>query len=285
MQKRKLSYLAVFEDFVEHVGEGGGAAAGGVLRVLEGSGEVGDLVVVLAGGAELVGDIEGGEDGDAERVDSVAESGDGAHLGVDDGGEALDVGGIGAAEIVDLVVDVYGDGLGDGLALRGLGRRLRWGFESLVHRVSFAVRLEEFVHLLEHLFDAKADLIALFVEGVELGFDCAGVAFKGGELFAEGGDFGLGVGAGFAFALDDFDGAEDFLFERLELVGANTRADGGGTHISTSIDGADVNSPEGNGGGIYLGAGFYGLNIVDGGGCDFQGDSRFMCDFLLVSLW
>jgi hypothetical protein len=32
-----------------------------------------------------------------------------------------------------------------------------------------------------------------------------------GELGAEGGDFGLGGGAGFAFTLDDFDGAEDFL--------------------------------------------------------------------------
>jgi len=28
----------------------------------------------------------------------------------------------------------------------------------------------------------------------------------GGELLAEGGDFGLGGGAGFALALDDFDG-------------------------------------------------------------------------------
>ena len=115
---RGLSDLTIFEDLVEHVGEGGGAAAGGVLRVLQGAGEVGDLVVTLAGGAELVGDVESGEDGDAEAVDCVAVGGDGAHLGVDDGGQALDVGGIGAAEIVDLVVDVDGDGL----ALRGLGR-------------------------------------------------------------------------------------------------------------------------------------------------------------------
>jgi len=109
------------------------------------------------------------------------------------------------------------------------------------------LRLEEFVHLLKHLFDTEADGFTLFVEGVELGFDGAGVVLKGGELFAKGGDFGLGGGAGFAFALDDFDGAEDFLFERLELVGANTRADGGGTHISTSIDAADVVLLEGNG--------------------------------------
>jgi hypothetical protein len=142
------------------------------------------------------------------------------------------------------------------------------------------LRLEELVHLLEHLFDAEADLVTLFVEGVELGFNGAGVALKGGELFAEGGDFGLGGGAGFALPLDDFDGAEDFLFERLELVGANTRADGGGTHISTSIAGTDVNSPEGNGGGIYLGAGFYGLNIVDGGRCDFpRGFTFYVCFF------
>ena len=134
---RALADFAVFKDFVEHVGEGGGSAAGGVLRVLERAGEVGNLVVVLAGGAEFVGDVEGGEDGDSEAVDGVAEGGDGAHLGVDDGGEALDVGGVGAAEIVDLVVDVYRDGL----ALRGLGRLwgLRRGFESLVHRVSFTL--------------------------------------------------------------------------------------------------------------------------------------------------
>src|SRR5271168_346329 len=107
-----LSDFTVFEDLVEHVGEGGGAGAGGVLRGLEAAGEV---VVALAGGAELVGDVEGGEDGDAEGVDGVAVGGDGAHLGVDDGGEALDVGGIGAAEVVDLVVDVYGNRLGGGL--------------------------------------------------------------------------------------------------------------------------------------------------------------------------
>jgi hypothetical protein len=142
------------------------------------------------------------------------------------------------------------------------------------------VRLEELVHLLKHLFDAEADLVALFVESVELGFDCPGVALKGCELLAEGGDFGLGGGAGFALALDDFDGAKDFLFERLELVGANTRADGGGTHISTSIDAADVDSPEGNRGGINLGAGFYGLNIVDGGRCDFsEGFAFCVCFF------
>jgi hypothetical protein len=119
------------------------------------------------------------------------------------------------------------------------------------------LRLEEFVHLLEHLFDTEADLVALFVEGVELGFDGACVALKGVELFAEGGDFCLSGGTGFAFALDDFDGAENFLFERLELVGANSRADGGGTHICTSIDAGSVDSPEGNRGGIYLDAGFF----------------------------
>jgi hypothetical protein len=112
-----LAYLAVFEDLVEHVGEGGGAGAGGVLQVAS---EVGYLVVTLAGGAELVGDVEGGEDGDAEAVDRVAVGGDGAHLGVDDGGETFDVGGVGAAEIVDLIVDVYGDCLG-GLIFGGLG--------------------------------------------------------------------------------------------------------------------------------------------------------------------
>ena len=170
------------------------------------------LFVALAGGAELVGDVEGGEDGDAEGVDGVAVGGDGAHLGVDDGGEALDVGGVGAAEIVDLIVDVDGDGL----ALVGWG----WpgGLRESGPSCLLCVGLEEFVHLLEHLFDAEADGVALFVEGGEFGFDGAGVALKCGKLFAEGGDFGLGGGAGFAFALDDFYGAEDFLFERLELV-------------------------------------------------------------------
>jgi hypothetical protein len=132
---RLLSDFAVFEDLVEHVGEGGGAAAGGVLRVLDAAGE---RVVTLAGGAELVGDVEGGEDGYAEAVDGVAVGGDGAHLGVYDGGEALDVGGVGAAEIVDLVVDIDRDGLGDGLVFGGLGRGLG-GFESLVHWVSFVL--------------------------------------------------------------------------------------------------------------------------------------------------
>ena len=103
-----LADFAVFEDFVEHVGEGSRRGCGWSAGVLEAAGEG---VVALAGGAELVGDVEGGEDGYAEAVDGVAEGGDGAHLGVDDGGEALDVGGVGAAEMVDLVVDVDGDGL------------------------------------------------------------------------------------------------------------------------------------------------------------------------------
>ena len=86
-------------------------------------------VVALADGGEFVGDVEGGEDGYAEGVDGAAVGGDGAHLGVDDGGEALDVSGVGAAEVVDLVVDV--DRRLDRLALRLLGGGL-WGFEGLV---------------------------------------------------------------------------------------------------------------------------------------------------------
>ena len=253
----RLADLAVFEDFVEYVGEGGGAAAGGVLRGLEVAGE---RVETLAGGAEFVGDVEGGEDGDAEAVDCVALGGDGAHFGVDNGGETFDVGGIGAAEMVDLVVDVDRDGL----ALGGLGRGLG-GFEGLgsvhrlFHRVSF-MGLEEFVDLLEHFFYAKADVFALFVEGGDFGFDGACVGFMGGEFFAERGDFGFGVGAGFAFALDDFYGTEDFLFERLKLVDADARAEGRCTHIFSSIDGGSVDSPEGNRGGIYLDAAFFELN-------------------------
>jgi hypothetical protein len=98
--RSELAGFAVFEDLVEHVGEGAGAAADGLLRVLETACEV---VLALARGAELVGDVEGGEDGDAQTVDGATVGGDGAHLGVDDGGEAFDVGSIGAAEVVDLI--------------------------------------------------------------------------------------------------------------------------------------------------------------------------------------
>jgi hypothetical protein len=131
--------------------------------------------------------------------------------------------------------------------------------------------LEEFVHLLEHFFDAKADCVAFLVEGGDLGFYGAYVALLGGELFAERGYFGLGGGAGLAFFFDDFDGTENFLLERLELVCANTRADGGCTHISTSIDAENADLPEGNLGGIYLGARFLELIAGDGGGCAFTG--------------
>jgi hypothetical protein len=55
--------------------------------------------------------------------------------------------------------------------------------------------------------------------------------------------------------------------------------------ICTSIDGAEVDSPEGNRGGIYLDAGFSGLNVDDGGGCEFQGVLRFWCGFFVVNLW
>src|SRR5580704_443473 len=126
------AYFAVFEDLVEHVGEGGGAGASGVLRVLQAAGE---RIEALACGDKFIGNVERGQDGYAEGVDGVAVGGDGAHLGVDDLGEALDVGGVGAAEIVDLVIDVDSDGLGDGLTFGGLG----WGFEGLVHRVSWAL--------------------------------------------------------------------------------------------------------------------------------------------------
>ena len=106
-----------------------------------------------------------------------------------------------------------------------------------------------------------------------------------GEFFAEGGDFGFGCGAGFAFALDDFDGAEDFLFECLELVCADTRADGGCTHISTSIDGRDVDLAEGNRGGIYLGARFCRIKIVGWWRGDFQGVWSFGVVFDGESWW
>jgi hypothetical protein len=74
------------------------------------------------------------------------------------------------------------------------------------------------------------------------------------------------------------------LFERLELVGANAGADGRGTH-SPSIDSAGVDSAEGNGVGIYLDAGFLGLNVDDREGCDFVGGLRFCCGFFVVNLW
>ena len=53
----------------------------------------------------VVGDVEGGEDGDAERIDGGGVLGNGAHLGIDKFGEALDVGGVRAAQVVALVVD------------------------------------------------------------------------------------------------------------------------------------------------------------------------------------
>src|SRR5580704_5834412 len=49
--------------------------------------------------------------------------------------------------------------------------------------------------------------------------------------------------------------------------------------ICTSIDGAEVDSPEGNQGGIYLDAGFSGLNVGGGGGCEFLGGFGFLVWF------
>jgi hypothetical protein len=46
-----------------------------------------------------------------------------------------------------------------------------------------------------------------------------------------------------------------------------------------------VDSLEGNGVGIYLDAGFFGLNIDHGGGCDFVGGLSFLCVFFVVNLW
>ena len=55
--------------------------------------------------------------------------------------------------------------------------------------------------------------------------------------------------------------------------------------ISMSIDAVDVDSPEGNGVESIWMRGFSGLNVGDGGGCDFLGVTRFVCGFLVVSLW
>jgi hypothetical protein len=107
-----------------------------------------------------------------------------------------------------------------------------------------------FIDLLEHFFYANANLLALFGESVDFAFDRAGVLLVSSKFFAERGNFSLGGGTGFAFFLDDLYGAEDFLFERLKLVCTDTGADGGGTHISMSIDGENRDSPEGNLGGI-----------------------------------
>jgi hypothetical protein len=102
------------------------------------------------------------------------------------------------------------------------------------------MKLEEFVHLLEHLFDALADGFTLFGEGGEFGFDHGGEGLLLSELGTERGYFGFGGGAGFALALYDFDGTEDFLLEGLELVGADAGGDGGRAHIDFSIDGEEV---------------------------------------------
>ena len=95
--------------------------------------------------------------------------------------------------------------------------------------------LEEFVHLLQHFFDALTDCVALLVEGVELGLR-GGEGFAlgrgdGFELGAECGYFCFSDGAGFALALDDLDGAEDFLLEGLELFCGDPGTDGGCAHI------------------------------------------------------
>ena len=73
------------------------------------------------------------------------------------------------------------------------------------------MNLEEFVHLLKHLFDALADSVALFVEGDDGGLGFGGEEGLELELFAKVGGFGLGFGAGFALLLDDLYGTEDFL--------------------------------------------------------------------------
>src|SRR5580692_6555755 len=70
-----------------------------------------------------------------------------------------------------------------------------------------ALILEELVHLLEHLFDAEADGFTFFGEGSDLGLGHGGEGLLLGELGSEGGDFGFGCGAGFAFAFDDLYGA------------------------------------------------------------------------------
>jgi len=49
--------------------------------------------------------------------------------------------------------------------------------------------------------------------------------------------------------------------------------------ISMSIDAVDVDSPEGNGVESIWMRGFSGLNVGDGGGCDFLGVTRFVCGF------
>src|SRR5579871_1136298 len=122
-----LADFAIFENFVEESGERTGAGTHGDLGEGEAASEG---FVALAEGLKLVGDVESGKDGYAERIDSVAKGGDGAHFGVDDVRELLDVGGVGAAEIVDLVVNFDSDGLTlSELLWCGRG-------ESLIHRYS-----------------------------------------------------------------------------------------------------------------------------------------------------
>jgi hypothetical protein len=91
--------------------------------------------------------------------------------------------------------------------------------------------LEEFIHLLQHLFDAQAYGVALLVERVELGLGGGqGFALGGGdglELGAECGYFCFSGCACFALALDDLNGAEDFLLEGLELFCGDPGTDGG----------------------------------------------------------
>ncbi len=81
--------------------------------------------------------------------------------------------------------------------------------------------LEEFVHLLQHFFDAESDLIALLVHGGDLSLGGVGRASELVELLTQRGGLGFGGGAGLALAAHDFYRAEDLLLKGLELVGAD----------------------------------------------------------------
>src|SRR5215469_550909 len=94
------------------------------------------------------------------------------------------------------------------------------------------IGLEQVVHLLKHLFDALLDVVALLGECVDSGLGLRGYEGLEFELFAKLCVLGLGLGAGFALLLYDFDCTQNLLFEGLELV----NADGGCAHCYNSCE-------------------------------------------------
>ncbi len=130
---------SVFEHFVKHLAQSGGAGVAFIVGVH------------CAGGLrKLVGEIERGEHGNAQGIDCAAVRRDGAHLAVDQIREMADVVGILAAQMIRLVVDA------DAWCNR---ERCRAGFRS-----PFGTSHFKCVKLGKQALNALAHLIAFGVE-------------------------------------------------------------------------------------------------------------------------